>query len=133
MWRKRLKPSVVSISTTQKMDIRTRGRNSLPPGLRRQLPPGFEDFFDFGDSIPQQLPQREGMGSGVIVRSDGYILTNNHVVEDADELVVELSDGRKVPGKIIGTDPETDLGCGQSRSERTASSDAGQLRRHSSR
>ena len=105
-----LKPSVVSISTTQKMMIRGRVRSQLPPSIRRQLPPGFEDLFGFGDdNSPRRQPQREGMGSGVIVRSDGYILTNNHVVEGADELTVELSDGRKVPGKIVGTDPETDL------------------------
>ena len=105
-----LKPSVVSISTTQKMAVRGRGRNSLPPELRQRLPRGFEDLFGFGDDLgTQQLPQREGMGSGVIVRSDGYILTNNHVVEGADELIVEMSDGKKVPGKIVGTDPETDL------------------------
>jgi serine protease Do len=104
-----LKPSVVSISTTQNMTSRARSVDSLPPGLRRQLPPGFEDLFGFGDDSRRQQPQREGMGSGVIVRSDGYILTNNHVVENADELIVELSDRREVPGKIVGTDPETDL------------------------
>tara|TARA_R110002049_G_scaffold4601_4_gene31987 strand:- start:272018 stop:273520 length:1503 start_codon:yes stop_codon:yes gene_type:complete len=105
-----LKPSVVSISTKQKLMIRGRTRNTLPPSLRRQLPPGFEDLFGFGeDAMPQRQPEREGMGSGVIVRKDGYILTNNHVVEGADELLVELSDGRKVAGEIVGTDPETDL------------------------
>ena len=105
-----LKPSVVSISTTQKVMIRGRGRSQLPPSIRRQLPPGFEDLFGLGeDGALRQQPQREGMGSGVIVRSDGYILTNNHVVESADELTVELSDGRTVAGEIVGTDPETDL------------------------
>ncbi len=98
-----LRPSVVSISTKQTQVIRGRG---LPPGY--QLPPGFEDLFDgFGGG--DQRRRALGMGSGVIVRDDGYILTNNHVVKDADELEVELNDGRTVTGQIVGTDPETDL------------------------
>ena len=91
-----MRPSVGSINTTQTQIINQR------------LPRGFEDFF----GVPPQLPQRRessGTGSGVIVRSDGYILTNNHVVEDADELEVEFSDGSKVLGRIVGTDPQTDL------------------------
>ncbi len=99
-----LRPSVVSISTKQTAVVRRRG---LPPGF---APRGFEDFFD--DFAGGELERRQletGMGSGVIVRADGYILTNNHVVKDADELEVELSDGRTVTGKIVGTDPETDL------------------------
>ncbi|MEL6106087.1 MAG: trypsin-like peptidase domain-containing protein, partial [Planctomycetota bacterium] len=85
-----IRPSVVSINTTQVVG--------------RRAPRGLEDFFN-GPS------QREstGTGSGVIVRSDGYILTNNHVVEGADRLEVELSDGSKIEGQIIGTDPQTDL------------------------
>lgn len=94
-----LRPSVVSISTRQTRVFQA-GRRGLPPGF----PPQLEDLF----GGPQQREQ-EGMGSGVIVRADGYILTNNHVVQDADELTVELSDGRKMPGTIVGTDPQTDL------------------------
>jgi serine protease DegQ len=62
--------------------------------------------FFFGDQ-PQQ--QQSGLGSGVIVSLTGYILTNNHVVEGADEIEVSLNDGRKAKAKIIGTDPDTDL------------------------
>jgi serine protease DegQ len=62
--------------------------------------------FFFGDQ-PQQ--QQSGLGSGVIVSPNGYVLTNNHVVEGADEIEVTLNDGRKAKAKIIGTDPETDL------------------------
>ncbi len=97
-----LRPSVVSISIKQTAVIRRRG---VPPGFPR----GFEDFFDdFGGELERRQLET-GMGSGVIVRADGYILTNNHVVKDADELEVELSDGRTVSGTIVGTDPETDL------------------------
>jgi len=68
----------------------------------------FYEFF-FGDRY--QRPQREvqGMGSGVIISSDGYIVTNNHVVESADNVAVTLNDGRTLEAKIVGTDPATDL------------------------
>jgi len=68
----------------------------------------FYEFF-FGDQY--QRPQREvqGMGSGVIITSDGYIVTNNHVVEDADNVAVTLNDERTLEAKIVGTDPATDL------------------------
>ncbi|WDQ16021.1 Do family serine endopeptidase [Rhodopirellula sp. P2] len=101
-----MRPSVVSISskTTAKSVS-----NRLPPGLRSQLPPGFEDFFEERSRGSQQMPTREGQGSGVVVREDGYILTNNHVVEGADEVYVELSDDRRLPAEVVGTDPETDL------------------------
>ncbi|MCO8120375.1 Do family serine endopeptidase [Stieleria sp. TO1_6] len=96
-----MRPSVVSINTTQTQTIRGRG-------APRGLPPGLEDLFGVPRSIPQQR-ESTGMGSGVIVRTDGYILTNNHVVAEADVLEVEFSDGTKATGEIIGTDPQTDL------------------------
>ena len=65
----------------------------------------------FGDNLPDQERARpeEGLGSGVIVSPDGYILTNNHVVEGADELKVLLSDERELIAKVIGADPKTDI------------------------
>lgn len=63
--------------------------------------------FFFGDQAPSQ-PQ-SGLGSGVIVSPAGYILTNNHVIEEADEIQVILNDGRQTVAQVIGTDPETDL------------------------
>src|SRR5579871_325561 len=71
--------------------------------------PFFQQFF--GGRFPQQpQEQREmGLGSGVIVSPDGYILTNNHVVDKATELKVMLSDKREFPGKVVGTDPKTDI------------------------
>lgn len=73
----------------------------------------FGDFFGFGEGGTQQrqiqTPKREGAGSGVIISSDGYIVTNNHVVSEADELLVKLNDNREFKGRIIGTDEQTDL------------------------
>jgi len=110
-----LTPSVVSISTRTKAVTRGAGRESVPRELENQLPPWLHDEFFRQFEAPQgqtpqnRAPERTGMGSGVIAREDGFILTNNHVVEGADELIVELSDGRKVEGKVVGTDPPTDL------------------------
>ena len=74
--------------------------------------PDIFDFF-FGDPRGQerqiQTQPRVGYGSGVIISKDGYIVTNNHVVEDADEITVQLNDERELKGRIIGTDPTTDL------------------------
>ncbi|PSO49407.1 MAG: peptidase S1 [Cyanobacteria bacterium SW_9_44_58] len=71
--------------------------------------PFFERFF--GDSIPRRSQKRvkEGLGSGVIISSDGQILTNAHVVNKADQVTVALKDGRTLDGKVLGTDPLTDI------------------------
>lgn len=97
--------SVVYIKVT--VNTRTNQRTYTDP---------FEDFFnDFfgrgnGNSSRSQQPQpRKGAGSGVILTSDGYIVTNNHVVENADELLVKLNDNREFKARIIGTDKNTDL------------------------
>jgi serine protease Do len=99
-----VKPAVVNISSTKTVKI---------PGMRS---PFFDDpFFRrfFGDEFaPFQRPRehkQSGLGSGVIVDKDGYILTNNHVIKDADEIKVKLSDKREFKGKVIGTDPKTDI------------------------
>jgi serine protease Do/serine protease DegQ len=79
--------------------------------VRQRIPvnPLLRQFF--GDALPEQEQARpeEGLGSGVIVSPDGYILTNNHVVEGADELKVLLSDERELIAKVIGADPKTDI------------------------
>ena len=87
-------PAVVSIATTQ---VRTSHPLANDPWFR---------FFygDREDDSPQM-----GLGSGVIVSPEGYILTNNHVVEGAQEIEVTLSDSRRTTAKVIGTDPDTDL------------------------
>lgn len=90
---KKASPAVVSINTSKAAQRSPRNND-----------PWFRFFFgDQGDQ-PQV-----GLGSGVIVSADGYILTNNHVVEGADEIDVTLNDSRHARGKVIGTDPDTDL------------------------
>ena len=94
-------PAVVNIFTTQKV------KQINHPLLDD---PAFREFF--GNELPDQLRQgsnENSLGSGVIVRKDGYILTNNHVISQADQIVVALHDGRRAIAKVIGTDPETDL------------------------
>ena len=92
---KKASPSVVSINTTSK----------VPPSERLK-DPWFKYFFGEQDEAD---PQQMGLGSGVIVSPEGYILTNNHVIEQADEITVVLNDGRRTKAKLVGTDPETDL------------------------
>ena len=70
--------------------------------------PFFEYFFGYGGKQPAPQP-RTGLGSGVIISPDGYIVTNNHVVEGADKLDITLNDNRVMNGRVIGTDPSTDL------------------------
>ena len=87
-------PTVVSINTSK-----------APENSPQSNDPWFRFFFgDQGQSQPQT-----GLGSGVIVSPAGYILTNNHVIEEADQIEVVLNDGRKSAAQVIGTDPETDL------------------------
>ncbi len=110
-----LRPSVVSISI--EAGPRQRGgrgpQRGLPPELRRQLPPWLgDDFFQqFEEQQQQQIPEgtQIGSGSGVIIREDGYVITNNHVVENGGSLKVVLHNGKRLDAKIVGTDPATDL------------------------
>ena len=90
-------PAVVNIFTTQKV-------KQNHPLLND---PAFREFFE--NNIPEQAQSENSLGSGVIVRPDGYILTNNHVIAQADQIVVGLYDGRRAEAKVIGTDPDSDL------------------------
>ena len=69
----------------------------------------FDFFFGFPEGGMPQQRERVGSGSGVIIREDGYIVTNNHVIDGADELEVTLNDNRKFEAKVIGADPTTDI------------------------
>ena len=76
---------------------------------RREVPPDIFDFF-FGDAMPAPRQQLlKGVGSGFVVRDDGLIVTNYHVVQGAERLTVTFFDGRKLEGRIVGSDPATDL------------------------
>jgi len=103
----RLLPSVVNISTTQTLE--GRGGVEMP-----QLPPGspFEDFFRefFERNRPHQRQRKvTSLGSGFIVDASGYIVTNNHVIKDADEITVALQDGTRLKAEVVGRDPKTDM------------------------
>jgi serine protease Do len=108
-----VKPSVVYIKSGRKPEAMTRrgprGQRNAP---RMEVPPGMEPFFR---GLPPMQPQpqepqfQEGSGSGFVVSKDGYILTNNHVVDGSDQVTVRLLDRREFKAKIVGTDPNTDL------------------------
>lgn len=101
--------AVVNISTTQKVD----SGGGIPPELLERLPPNspFRDFFRrFGEDGQPQQRERSSLGSGFIVSEDGFILTNAHVVAEADEIVVRLEDNREFEAEVIGTDKDSDVG-----------------------
>ena len=104
---KKLSPSVVNISTTSVSKGRSFSYES-PFGGRENDP--FNDFFEkfFGDN-PQREFKGRGLGSGFIFSEDGYIITNNHVVERATDIKVILENNDVYHAEVIGTDPKTDL------------------------
>ncbi len=104
---KKVSPAVVKVFTTTKI------HNTAYNGM-----PEIDEFWRrfFGDEFPGRGPRRnygtprqQGIGSGVIATKDGYILTNNHVVDGADEVKVALQDGREFTAKVIGRDPKSDV------------------------
>lgn len=102
----KLKPAVVNISTSQTIQQRVPSLPSPGPGNNDM----FNDFFErFFRGHPQGPQKKRALGSGFIISDDGYILTNDHVVEDADVIKVKLSDGREFDGELRGLDKKLDL------------------------
>jgi serine protease Do len=110
---KRVKPAVVAVGVSQ--TVREPAAPSGPDDFFRRF---FGEPDENGREGPMRRFQRQGLGSGVIIDADGYILTNNHVVAEADEIMVHLADGREFKAKVIGTDPPTDIAVIQIKAER---------------
>lgn len=105
----KVRPGVVNIQVVKKIkniDFGFRHFSGAPFGEKNP----FGDFFGpFSEENPPRGFEQRGVGSGFVMNRDGYILTNNHVVEDADQIKVKLTNGKEYDGKIIGRDPKTDL------------------------
>ena len=112
---KKVTPGVVKVFTTTRVRNTAFDPNGNGPGggMNDMLRRFFGDDFD--NNIPRQgrrnfnMPRQQGVGSGVIVTKDGFILTNNHVVDGADEVKVAMTDGREFTAKVIGRDPKSDI------------------------
>jgi serine protease Do len=99
-----ISPSVVNITTSALIAGPADGMPMVPEGSP------FEDFFDDFQGPGGNGSQRsEALGSGFVITEDGYIVTNNHVIEGADEITIEFFSGKKLPAKVVGTDPKTDI------------------------
>ena len=112
-----VKPAVVNISSSASAPTRQMGPGGMMPFPEGQFSqdPSMEEFFRrfFGRQsvpVPQgEMPQMRSMGSGFIVDEDGLVVTNNHVIESATEIIVTLNDGTRHPAELVGRDPKTDL------------------------
>ena len=100
----KISPAVVNITTSAMIAAPADGAPMVPEGSP------FQDFFDdFGGPGPGGPQRSEALGSGFVISEDGYIVTNNHVIEGADEITIEFFSGEKLTAKLVGTDPKTDI------------------------
>ena len=99
----RLSPSVVNISTTTVIEDKSRQMPSFPPGSP------FEDFFKQFDNPGGKKRKAQSLGSGFIIDETGYIITNNHVIDNAEKIMVILYDDTSFEAKVVGKDPKTDV------------------------
>ncbi len=102
-------PAVVNIRTVKTVEGAERMLRHFQRGPKGQEEP-FHDFFDrfFGDGQERRFKQRS-LGSGFIIDTDGYVVTNNHVIDDADKITVKLADDKEYEASVVGRDPNTDL------------------------
>jgi len=104
-----VRPGVVNLQVVKKVknvDFDPRGFSGNPFGENSP----FGDFFGpFSERNPSRSPEQRGVGSGFVLSREGYIITNNHVVEDAEQIKVKLANGKEYDGKVVGRDPKTDL------------------------
>ncbi|MCI4660218.1 MAG: DegQ family serine endoprotease [Neomegalonema sp.] len=113
----RLSPAVVNISTSQTVSAPNR-RSPFPPGS--PFEEFFKDFFDREGAGPNNSPRKvQSLGSGFVIDAEGYVVTNNHVIEGADEIDVNFPNGDTFPAKLIGTDPKTDIALLKIQEDRT--------------
>ena len=108
-------PAVVNVKV-QIQNAAADGDADAPDGLRGQIPPQLRDFFNqfpqFRDQFrgPQQQPRRGmGQGSGFVISADGYVVTNNHVVDNASQVTLSFKNGDEYDADVVGTDPKTDV------------------------
>ncbi|MEM6676421.1 MAG: DegQ family serine endoprotease [Pseudomonadota bacterium] len=101
----RLSPAVVNISTAQTVERPERGDRQVPEG--NPFEDLFRDFFERGR--PQGPREVQSLGSGFVISAEGYVVTNNHVIEGADEITVNFADGTSLDAELVGTDPKTDI------------------------
>ncbi|HLX42191.1 MAG TPA: DegQ family serine endoprotease [Bryobacteraceae bacterium] len=109
---KKVVPAVVNISSSRVVKNEMSGMRGQPQGEMPQgLDPFFRQFFgqEFGRNLVPKERREKALGSGVIISPEGYILTNNHVVDHATEVTVTLSDKREMKARVVGTDPRTDI------------------------
>ena len=103
----KVKPAVVSVR------VKNEAPQTMSDDDSGDLPPNMERFFRrfFGDQAPNRMPRRrtQGQGSGFFITADGFVVTNNHVIDKSTTVEIQTDDGKTYPAKVIGTDPRTDL------------------------